>query len=100
MAFFMSIPAIRGLAACQVTYCSLSPWTVNKPVGEPRMKVVDGQVGSNAVNLEHRASKVFRPSPQILRRCPGQAHRSSDLFFASSSLGPLFQPLQGSATQF
>jgi hypothetical protein len=26
-----------------------------------RVRPGDGQVGSNAVNLEHKASKVFRP---------------------------------------
>jgi hypothetical protein len=63
--------------------------------GDCRFRLDDGQVGSNAVNLEHKASKVFSTEvPQILRRCPGEAHRSSDLFFASSSLGPLFPPLQ------
>ena len=45
--------------------------------------------------LSIKASKLFFDRrPQILRRCPGEVHRSSDLFFASSSLGPLFQPLQ------
>src|SRR5260370_15799744 len=44
--------------------------------------------------LSIRPPRFFDRRPQILRSCPGEAHRSSDLFFASSSLGPLFQPLQ------
>ena len=55
---------------------------------------VSGQVGTNTVKLEHKASKVFRPKAADFAEVSRRVHHSSDLFFASSSLGPLFQPLQ------